>query len=161
MNNKINHINILVRLSLVAALYAILTISIAPVSYGMIQVRLSEALVLLAFYDKRYVYSLTIGCLISNIMSPLGIVDIIVGTLGTLFSCIAISKSKNLFLATVWPTIFCVPVVFLLHVILGLPFWIYLFGFSIGEFLSVTLIGYTLIRLLENKDIFRKLILLN
>ncbi len=151
--NKVYIIKIFVKLSLVAALYVILTISIAPLSYGPIQIRFSEILVLLAFYDKRYISSLTIGCLIANLLSPLGLVDIVVGTLGTFISVYFVSISKNLFIATLWPTIFCIPVVFLLHIILGLPFWFYLFGFMIGEFISVTLIGYP-IALILSKNIY-------
>ncbi|MGL5868937.1 QueT transporter family protein [Clostridium chrysemydis] len=158
MNKRVN---ILVKLALVAALYVVLTIAIAPISYGPIQVRFSEVLILLAFYDKRYVYSLTIGCIIANLLSPLGIVDVIVGSLGTYISAVAISKTKSLLLATFWPTIFCIPVVLLLHLIVGLPFFIYLFGFMVGEFISVTLIGYPLAKILSNKEVFMKKIALN
>ncbi|WP_194190143.1 QueT transporter family protein [Clostridium chrysemydis] len=158
MNKRVN---ILVKLALVAALYVVLTIAIAPISYGPIQVRFSEVLILLAFYDKRYVYSLTIGCIIANLLSPLGIVDVVVGSLGTYISAVAISKTKSLLLATFWPTIFCLPVVLLLHLIVGLPFFIYLFGFMVGEFISVTLIGYPLAKILSNKEIFMKKIALN
>ncbi|MCR6515543.1 MAG: QueT transporter family protein [Clostridium chrysemydis] len=158
MNKRVN---ILVKLALVAALYVVLTIAIAPISYGPIQVRFSEVLILLAFYDKRYVYSLTIGCIIANLLSPLGIVDVVVGSLGTYISAVAISKTKSLLLATFWPTIFCLPVVLLLHLIVGLPFFIYLFGFMVGEFISVTLIGYPLAKILSNKEVFMKKIALN
>lgn len=156
--NRYYNLNVFIKLSLVAAVYVVLTVAISPLSYGPIQIRFSEILVLLAFYDKRYISSLTIGCLIANLLSPLGIVDIIVGTLGTLISTYFISKSKSLFIATLWPTIFCIPVVFLLHILLGLPFWFYLFGFMIGEFISVTLIGYPIALILSKKvDIFNKI----
>lgn len=158
MNKRVS---ILVKLALIAALYVVLTVAIAPISYGPIQVRFSEVLILLAFYDKRYIYSLTIGCIIANLLSPLGIVDVIVGSLGTFISAVAISKTKSLLLATFWPTIFCLPVVLLLHLIVGLPFFIYLFGFMVGEFISVTLIGYPLAKILNNKEIFMKKIALN
>lgn len=38
--------------ALLAAIYAVLTLCLAPLSYGPIQVRISESLTLLAFYDK-------------------------------------------------------------------------------------------------------------
>lgn len=142
---KKSSLDIFVKISVVAAIYVVLTVAIAPISYGPIQVRISEILVLLAFYDKRYIVSLTIGCLFANMLSPLGMADIIVGTLGTFFSVYAISKTKNLFIATLWPTIFCIPVVGALHLLIGLPFWIYLFGFMIGEFISVTIVGYPIV----------------
>lgn len=85
---KNSSLDIFVKISVVAAIYVVLTFAIAPISYGPIQVRISEILVLLAFYDKRYIVSLTIGCLFANMLSPLGMADIIVGTLGTFFFCI-------------------------------------------------------------------------
>ncbi len=39
--------------AIVAALYAVLTLAIAPIAYGAIQFRLSEVMTLLAFYDKK------------------------------------------------------------------------------------------------------------
>ncbi|MGG7099019.1 QueT transporter family protein [Clostridium sardiniense] len=149
---KNSSLDIFVKIAVVAAIYVVLTVAIAPISYGPIQVRISEILVLLAFYDKRYIVSLTIGCLFSNILSPLGMADIIVGTLGTFFSVYAISKTKNLFIATLWPMIFCIPVVGTLHLLIGLPFWIYLFGFMIGEFISVTIVGYPIVKLISKNS---------
>ena len=70
----------------IATIYAVLTLALAPISYGPIQIRLSECLVLLAFYNKKYIPGLTIGCLLANINSPLGITDIFIGTTATLIS---------------------------------------------------------------------------
>ncbi|MGL4571931.1 MAG: QueT transporter family protein [Clostridium sp.] len=157
MNNS-KSVYILSKLAIVAALYVVITFSIMPIGYGPIQIRLSEILVLLAFFDKRYIISLTIGCFFANLLSPLGVIDVIVGTLGTFFSAYAISKTRSLFLATLWPSIFCIPVVLILHILVGLPFFLYLFGFIIGEFLSVTIIGYPMIKVLFRKQKFLHLI---
>ncbi|GAA0857554.1 MULTISPECIES: QueT transporter family protein [Clostridium] len=151
--NSSKSINVLAKISIVAALYVVITYAIAPISYGPVQVRISEVLVLLAFFDKKYIISLTIGCLIANLLSPLGMIDVVVGTLGTFFSVYAISKTKNLFLATLWPSFFCIPVVFILHIFVGLPFMLYLFGFIIGEFLSVTIIGYPLVKIAMKNEV--------
>ena len=64
--NSSKSINVLAKISIVAALYVVITYAIAPISYGPVQVRISEVLVLLAFFDKKYIISLTIGCLIAN-----------------------------------------------------------------------------------------------
>lgn len=151
--NSSKSINVLAKISIVAALYVVITYAIAPISYGPVQVRISEVLVLLAFFDKKYIISLTIGCLIANLLSPLGMIDVVVGTLGTFFSVYAISKTKSLFLATLWPSFFCIPVVFILHIFVGLPFMLYLFGFITGEFLSVTIIGYPLVKIAMKNEV--------
>ncbi|MGL5647293.1 MAG: QueT transporter family protein [Clostridium sp.] len=149
---------LITKLAIVCALYAGLTIGLAPIGYGIFQIRLSEVLVLLAFFDRRYVISLTLGCLIANLMSPFGAADIIFGTLGTLCSTYLASKSKNMFIASLWPTIFCLPVVWFLHIFASLPFWISLFGFCLGEFIAVTVIGYPLYRMLVKRKKFLEII---
>ncbi|WP_162266668.1 QueT transporter family protein, partial [Clostridium botulinum] len=45
----------LVRTALIAAIYAALTLALAPISYGNIQFRISEMMVLLAFVDPFYI----------------------------------------------------------------------------------------------------------
>ena len=66
---------------LVAALYVVLTLLVAPVAYGPIQFRISEMLNFLGLYNRRYVYAITLGCFLANI--PNGYVDMVVGSLST------------------------------------------------------------------------------
>lgn len=77
-----------VKAAVIAALYAGLTYALAPISYGPIQFRVSEALSVLCVFTPAAIPGLTIGCLISNLGSPYGVIDIVVGTLATLFSVI-------------------------------------------------------------------------
>ena len=77
---------LLVKSSVVGAMYAAMTLFL-PFGYLGFQFRLAELLVLLVFIDKRYIYGLTLGCLVANLGSPLGPVDIIFGTLATFISC--------------------------------------------------------------------------
>ena len=65
----------LVRLALVAALYAALTLALPGLSFPAIQFRFSEILVLLCFYRKDYSISLILGCFIANCFSPCYIGD--------------------------------------------------------------------------------------
>ncbi|MEG0320128.1 MAG: QueT transporter family protein, partial [Niameybacter sp.] len=76
----------LVTVALVAALYAVLTVALAPISYGNLQFRVSELMVLLAFFDPFYIGGLTLGCFIANLLGPNGIMDVIFGTLATFVS---------------------------------------------------------------------------
>lgn len=77
-------------LSLVAAIYVILTINplISSVAFGVIQFRISEILNHLVLYNKKYSIALFLGVLISNIFSGAGVIDMIVGSLATLASCL-------------------------------------------------------------------------
>ena len=85
MNTKISTKK-LVYGALIAAIYAVLTIVLAPLSYGAVQVRVSEVLTVIPFFSSFSVLGLTIGCLISNLLSPIGILDIVFGTLATFAS---------------------------------------------------------------------------
>ena len=78
-----NTVKVLTIRALIAAIYVVLTVAIAPFSYGTIQFRISESLSQLVVFSKKYWFPITLGVAIANIFSPLGIVDVFFGTLGT------------------------------------------------------------------------------
>ena len=80
---KNNTVKVLTIQALIAAIYVVLTVAIAPFSYGTIQFRISESLSQLVVFSKKYWFPITLGVAIANIFSPLGIVDVFFGTLGT------------------------------------------------------------------------------
>lgn len=150
-------IKLITKLAIVAAIYVTLTVALSPLSYNGIQFRIAEVLVLLCFYRKEYVYSLIVGCLVANLFSPFMIYDIIFGTLHTALSVYVISKMKNLFVASLIPSIFMPIVGFVLYYG-GLPF-IEAFIFPIiGELVVVTIVGNILFIILEKNQSFMKLI---
>lgn len=149
-------INKVAKVAIVAAVYAVLTAAIAPISYGAIQFRLSEVMTLLAFIDPIYIPGLVLGCAISNLFSPLGILDVVVGTTATFISVFMINKSKNLFVASLWPTVNCIFIGGELYYLQHLPFWLTSLQIAVGEFVVVTLIGYPIFRLiLKNHNIIK------
>ena len=77
------------RAALIAALYAALTLLLAPISYGEIQLRISEALTLLPILLPEAVPALAVGCLLANILGGAPVYDIVFGTLATLLAAIA------------------------------------------------------------------------
>lgn len=91
--------------ALLAAIYAVLTLCLAPLSYGPIQVRISESLTLLAFYDKRWVPGFTVGCFLSNLGSPFGITDMVIGTLATFLGVFPMHWCPNVWVAALLPVI--------------------------------------------------------
>ena len=86
----------IVQAATIAALYAALTYIISPLSYGATQLRFSEALTILPVFTPAAIPGLAIGCLISNIGSPLGLADIFFGTFATLISAVLTRKTKNI-----------------------------------------------------------------
>lgn len=87
----------LVRVAVIAALYATLTLVAAPISYGPVQFRISEILCVLPLIYPEAAIGLTIGCLIANFFGN-GWLDIVFGTLATLIASLlmlALSKIKK------------------------------------------------------------------
>ena len=74
-------------MGIIGALYVILTLAFYPISFGAIQVRISELMTILPLFCGEAVIGLTIGCLISNLLGN-GILDIVFGTLATLVSAV-------------------------------------------------------------------------
>lgn len=75
---------------IICAVYILLTM-LNPLSYGMLQIRISEGLALLPFYDRKYITPIVLGVAIANFFSPLGLLDVIAGLL---VAAIAYSLSK-------------------------------------------------------------------
>lgn len=76
--------------ALVAAFYALLTyLSLAfNLAYGPVQFRLSEELTLLPVVSGAAVPGLAVGCLLGNLTSPYGLVDIVCGTCASLLAAV-------------------------------------------------------------------------
>ena len=85
--------NFITKTALIAALYAVLTLFLAPISFGIVQFRVSEILTLLPIFSTAAIPGLALGCLISNYIGfiwigGVGVVDIVFGTFATLLAAI-------------------------------------------------------------------------
>lgn len=142
-----------------AALYVVLTMLIAPLAYGPFQIRISEMFNHMIDFNKRYIWALTLGCFISNLQSPLGPVDTIIGTIGTLLTGVLIyainknihSLKKKLVVSTLVPSfIGMLPVAMELHYLQHVPFWATYASTVVGELISL-LIGVFLVLALSKR----------
>ena len=141
----------------IAALYVAVTIIFAPISFGQIQVRVSEALTLLPFYIPAAIPALFIGCMIANFIGGYGIWDVVFGSTATLFAAWISSKMPNLWLAAIPPVIINMFVIgALLHFILEIPFLITALYIGIGQTIACFAIGIPLMKLLEKYFIIKK-----
>lgn len=84
----------LTRAAIIAALYAALTLLLAPISYGEVQIRLSEALTLLPILMPEAVPALAVGCLLANILGGCTLFDIVFGTLATLLAALCTRRLR-------------------------------------------------------------------
>ena len=91
--------------AMVAAAYAALTMAVPALSYGQFQFRISEALTVLPFLFPAAAPGLLIGCLVANLLSPYGLVDIICGTAATGIAAFLTLRMPNKWLAPLPPVL--------------------------------------------------------
>lgn len=146
-------INTIVDNAIIIALYVTLSLITYPISFGPIQFRFAEILVLLCFFRKDYCIGLVLGCAIVNIasFSPF---DILFGSLATLLSCLVLMFSKQLIVGILAPIIFNSFIVGLeLNIILGEPLWFTIGTIAIGE-AAVMILGYIFFMLMKKRPNF-------
>ena len=152
----------LTRIGVVAAIYLVATLLCAPLAYNAIQFRVSEMLMLLCFYNKDYIISMTVGCLLANLFSSLGMVDVVFGTAATIVAAVLIFLSRNkvnLFAASLFPVIANALIVGAeIKFVFGDPFWINAAYVALGEFVCVSILGVIVFKALERNQGFMKLV---
>ena len=174
MNSQSNRTRRLAVSAVIAALYAALTIALAPISYGPLQFRVSEALTVMPFLIPSTVWGLFIGCILANLYTG-SVLDIVFGSLATLLAALLTAwfgkkgnTVRNRLLGCLMPVLFNA-------VIVGAVLtWGYQFqefpndplasyGFNaltvgLGEAGVLYLIGYTLLRQLPKIKVIREFI---
>jgi uncharacterized membrane protein len=140
----------------VAAVYFTLTVlpPLSSFAYGPIQVRVSEALMVLPAVTPGTAWALFVGCLAANLAGGLGLVDLVFGSLATLAAALVVARVRN-------PWLVPIPVVAInalvvgtyLPLVLDLPIplplsWLYI---AAGEAAAVGLIGLPLLFFIRSR----------
>lgn len=148
--------------SIIAAVYAILTYALMPISYGLIQVRVSEALNIMPYFTPAAVPGLFIGCLIANLLglaySGLGWLDVILGSVATLIAAFFASRIRNKWLVPLPAVLINAVIIGLeLNIVFQAPIFLSMLYIFIGQAIACYVIGMPLLLLLERykKQIFR------
>ena len=141
---------------MVAALYAGVTVALAPISYGPVQFRVAEALTLLPFYIPEAVWGLFVGCLVANYFSPNGALDMLVGSLATLVAACLSRRMPRLWLAALPPVLVNMAAIgTMLHFVADLPLWSTVFYVGAGQAV-VCALGIPLMRMLEKHKLVKR-----
>ena len=134
-----------------------MTVSLAPISYGPVQFRVSEALTLLPFYFPEAIPGLTIGCVFANFFGGFGLTDMFFGSLATLLAAFLTAKSKNIFAAAFWPVAFNAVIIgTMLHVLIEVPLIATGLYVGLGEAGACYVVGVPLMKILEKRNILVK-----
>lgn len=155
--------------AMVAAVYFVLCYfgNIFQLTFGPVQVRLGEALTVLPFLFPATAPGLTLGCLLTNILSPYGPIDMVVGTLATAIAAFLSAKMPRWYLAALPPIV--------MNALLLPPMWAWaqagavnstfwaayglnLWTFVVGEALACYVLGSVLLLALPKIRYFRAMI---
>lgn len=77
--------------AIIGAVYAVLTIALAPISYGPVQFRISEVLCILPYFMPYTTLGLYVGCILANLFTG-NVFDIIFGSLATLLAALLTAR---------------------------------------------------------------------
>ena len=163
MNMKNLSVRRLVRCAVIAAVYVVVCLVLAPFSYGAVQVRVAEALCLLPVFGAEYIVGVTLGCFLANLLGST-VVDVVFGTLATLLACLVTYKLRDIRVRGLAIPASLPPVVFNM-IIVGAFEITFFFSdgaptamlavfnavtVGIGELISCTILGVALVKLIES-----------
>ncbi len=162
---KRNPTQTLLKIAMIAAVYTAVSMLLAPLSFGPLQVRVAEALTILPVLSFMPIWGLTLGCALTNFLGALsgvnilGFWDVLFGTLATLLAALLSYKYRNMryrnipWLSALFPILINGIVIGAeLAIVLQLPFTGFLtFALYVagGEALSVIVIGLPVLRRME------------
>jgi len=100
-----NRARYIAQAGMIAAVYAAVTILVGQVlgmlSWGLVQLRVSEALTVVAFFTPAAIPGLTLGSIIANgytfaaTGNPMGMLDVVFGSLGTMLGAMWMWRFKE------------------------------------------------------------------
>ena len=143
----------LVQAAAIGAIYVVLTLLFAPLSYGEVQVRFSEALTILPYFTPAAIPGLFVGCILANLLGGAIPVDIIFGSIATLIGAVFTYKQRgNKWLAPVPPILanmIIVPFVLYYGYGVNLPIPLMMLTVGAGEVISCGVFGMIILTALS------------
>ena len=153
--------------AVIAALYTACSLlpGISAISYGPIQFRIAEALMLLCLFSPSAVVGVTLGCLLTNIFTPFGanMFDLVFGTGATLLAALTMYFGRKFFIKNIW--LAPLPVVVFNALIVGsylpllltdepIAIWYCMLTVGLGELAVCYVLGLPLAKLAQKKNFF-------
>ena len=144
--------------AIIAALYVVLTVAFAPLSFGAVQIRVSEMLTILPLFTPAAVPGLFLGCILANLIGGAIVWDVLFGSLATLLGAwLGYLLRENRWLVplpTVLANAVIVPFVLKYGYGLELPLHLMSFYVALGELAGCYVLGELLATvLLKRRDI--------
>ncbi len=167
MKNK-SKLVLLVQGGMIAALYTVATLVLAPVSFANIQFRASEALTIMPIFAVSSIPGLVVGCIISNAVGVAtganiaGWLDVLLGSLATFLAAVCTRMLRRVefkgipFLSLLSQVIFNAFIVGgELAVVCKIPFWLCALEVGAGELGVLLILGIPLIIAMKKTKFFK------
>ncbi len=144
--------------TVVAGLYAVLVYFLAGISFGLVQVRVADALIPLSIvFGWPVTVGVTIGCTIGNVVSPMPsvVTDMTFGALANFVASLLAwkigsrkdHKRANEFVGCTVATVVVTLIVgTYLAWLTQMDAWIWWLGIGAGSMISINILGYMLIQ---------------
>ena len=171
MNNRNHQVRRLTQNALIASCYTVLSLVLAPISFGIGQVRVAESLTLLPAISPHAIWGVTLGCALTNFIGMatganlLGFADVFIGAFATLIAAgLTIKLRKYRFKGL--PVLASIPPILVNAVIIGselcfvltggfelVPLLGFMASVAVGQFVSCTIIGLIMVYAIEKSGI--------
>ncbi len=151
----------LARIAIIAGMYAVLTVMppFSSISYGQIQVRVSEAMTVLPYITGDAIYGLWLGCVLANIASPFFAYDVTLGAGATLLAAYLTSRAPRESMAPLPPVIINgLVVATYVAGLSGVPYLPVAMYIAAGEMIACYGLGYPLLRFISRNPRARRIV---
>ena len=171
--NKASNIS---KQAMIAAIYTVISVCLSAITYGPVQIRISEALTLLPVFAFSNVWGVTIGCFLTNLIgfftgaNILGSLDIIFGTMATFLAAATTYLLRNIKFKGV-PVLSAIPPILFNAVVVGWELCVLISGgfntvvfiaqaasVAAGQLISCGVIGLVMVNIINKNTVLKELI---
>lgn len=157
-----NHTAFIAQSGIIAAMYIVLTFVAQPISFGAVQVRISEALCVLPVFTMSALPGLAVGCFLANLLSGATMADVLFGSLATLLGTVGTYILRERRPYHLLPPIICnaiiVPLVLIYAYGTAIAYPLLVISIAAGEIVGVGVLGSMLQVMIERHGLLTRLI---
>lgn len=159
MKNK-KMLNFITKQVLIASTYTVLSLVFYFLTYELVQFRIAEVLLILVYFNPYNAIGIIIGTIITNAMSPFGMIDVLVGTSATIVSILfMLILKRNKIISLLSPIIVNgIFIGLLLNILLETPLYLSISSVMLGEAVVIYFLALPVYLYLKKREDFIKII---
>ena len=142
--------------AVIAAIYVVLTVIFAPISFNVGQIRIAEMLTILPLFTPAAIPGLFIGCILGNLLGGAIVLDIVFGSIATLIGAVGgYLLRKNRWLVPIPAVVsngIIVPIILKYGYGLDMPLVLMMLYVTAGEIVGCYILGEILASVLMKQD---------